>query len=288
MPLRSEETPLRDLSIRLAGQSIRIETNCASARTLIRKLYPPARSRSAVASFALREDTGLGGARYSVCCPNGAGRRVFRYQTLAGALNRLEAQVCDLALNAGKSGVTLHGALLQKSSGQGLLLAGRSGAGKSTLAVASAAFGFTPLSDDAVVLDPVANVLEPIPRCFHLDARSKRLLLGMNVQLPEPAASHDFVTPAHMGAERGAPLRPCAIVFLGRSPERFPQVREVAQAETAARLLEESGFRGLSRQAVIEAVGRLVAEARCFWLGRARLSDSARELERLYQLSVLQ
>src|SRR5579883_2980562 len=71
--------------------------------------------------------------------------------TLAGALARLEFEICNRVVESRTDLVVLHGALALRD-GFTVLIVGQSGAGKTTLALALTAHGFHVPTDDIVFL----------------------------------------------------------------------------------------------------------------------------------------
>ncbi len=106
-----------------------------------------------------------------------SGALVQSAQSLEDGLATLEWHVVSSALARRADLVHLHGAALRvPDSSSGLVLAGQSGCGKTTLALGLMARAFLPFSDDAAVIDPRSTALMPLPRAFHVDEQSWRLL----------------------------------------------------------------------------------------------------------------
>ena len=65
---------------------------------------------------------------------------------------------------------------------------------------------------------------DPCRRCFHVDARSRRLLRGVGLALPERAPRYNFMTPADFGVT-DPPASPVRLfLFLGRRRARTAQL----------------------------------------------------------------
>jgi energy-coupling factor transporter ATP-binding protein EcfA2 len=182
--------------------------------------------------------------------------------------------VCSRIIASHPDLIAVHGATVLKH-GVAALICGRSGAGKSTLSLALAARGFQVGGDDVALLDPRERTIRPVPRCFHLDARSRRLLRNLGLVMPSRALRYRFMTPADLGVTSppAAPVR--LIIFLDRGTRREGRLRTLSQAEMMARLLSETPRGPHSPSQIMEALGPLVSGAACFQLTGGRLSDNA-------------
>ena len=61
--------------------------------------------------------------------------------------------------------------------------------------LALAAHGYRIGGDDVALLNPKSGTIRPVPRCFHLDARSRRLLRNLRLPMPEESLRNAFLTP---------------------------------------------------------------------------------------------
>ena len=94
--------------------------------------------------------------------------------SLGAALNRLEREICLRTVASPTDHIAMHGATVLTDRGAAFIT-GPSGAGKSTLSLALATLGYQVGGDDVAFLDPSAPApIWPMPRCFHVDARSRR------------------------------------------------------------------------------------------------------------------
>jgi hypothetical protein len=103
--------------------------------------------------------------------------------SLGSALNELEYRICLRIIDHNPGLIALHGATVLTDCGAAFIR-GPSGAGKTTLSMALAARGYRVGGDDVALLDPRTNTLRPLPRCFHLDAHSRRLLRRAGLAMP--------------------------------------------------------------------------------------------------------
>jgi hypothetical protein len=137
-----------------------------------------------------------------------------------------------------------------------------------------AARGYRVGGDDVALLEPRSVTIRPLPRCFHLDARSRRLLRQAGLSMPEAALRYAFLTPADLGMPRtpAAPVR--RIIFLGLGDNGAPKLTELSQAETIARLLSQTPPGAGSVTEVLAALRPLVGAAGCYHVLRSSLSET--------------
>lgn len=255
------------------GYGFALVTGSTTARQLVRRLYLPFGTEDDGARttvFRLETHTVAGGRAWRVLlgCELLAERR-----SLGAALRQLEYEVCLRVIAHRSDLIVLHGATVFAAEGTALIT-GPSGAGKSTLALALAARGYCVGGDDIAFLDPRTGAVQPLPRCSHLDARSRRLLRQVGLRLPDAATHHGFVTPADLGAVAplSAPVRRLWCVGRGMGPR--PQIVSVAQAEMVTLLLSEAGWASAPATAALAALGRLVGGAACYRLSSGRLDTT--------------
>jgi hypothetical protein len=162
----------------------------------------------------------------------------------------------------------IHGAVVYGPGGD-ILLSGCSGAGKTTLSLALAARGLRVGGDDIAVLDPSSNLLEPVPRCFHLDERSVALLDRMGLALPEEAVREQFVTPQLLGVVRPPPACIRFAFLLESERATAPKLVPQTQAQMASALLKQTGRGHFTDIEGVRAMARLAGRCRCYraWSG---------------------
>jgi len=251
-----------------------IRSDSALALRLLHRLYPSVVTEASAVStdtFSLQRRDAEQGRQWEVRVADQS-RHIG--SSLGNALNSLEYEICLRTIANHPDLIALHGATVLTGGGAAAFISGPSGAGKTTLSLALAARGYRLGGDDVALLDPRSGTIRPVPRCFHLDARSRRLLRNLPLPMPEEALRYAFMTPADLGVtETGAfPVR--LIVFLGRGPGRRPQLTALSQAEMIVRLLSESPRGAHSANEIMAALRPLVSAAACCQLLGGRLSDT--------------
>ena len=139
--------------------------------------------------------------------------------------------------------VVLHGATVCGPTGS-VFIAGRSEAGKTTLALGLAARGHAVMSDDIALLEPVSGAIHPVPRCFHLDDRSRRLLRRAGLRLPDLARHYGFVSPADVNPPRSGAVVVRHIVLLESKRGPAPLLTSLPQAGGGSRSFRRSAGLG--------------------------------------------
>lgn len=210
-----------------------------------------------------------------------AGREpVSCHPDLGTALNVLEYEICRRVIDRRRDLVMLHGALVSRD-GMALFISGKSGAGKTTLSLALSARGFHVETDDVALFEASSMRFHPIPRCFHLDSRSKQLLRATGVQMPETSERHSFVTPADLRACATRGPTPNVLIALTRTESDSATLATLTQAEMTGLLMRESGWGGHSAAEVLSALVRLTRQARCYQLTMGSLDASVKVLDGL-------
>ena len=140
--------------------------------------------------------------------------------------------------------------------------------------------------DDAALLDPGANLVRPIPRCFHLDTRSLGLLqeIGVSTHLQSPEKL--FLTPSDFGAGGTQPVKIETIIVLGENTGAGAGASwaRISQAETAACLAAESGGGEYSKCDTIRILAYLVGSSRCYRMERGDLRETLDRVGHLLRL----
>jgi hypothetical protein len=203
---------------------------------------------------------------------------------LGSVLNRLEYEICRRVIERRRDLIMLHGALVSRD-GAALFISGESGAGKTTLSMALSTRGFHVETDDVALFEASSTTFHPIPRCFHLDSRSKRLLRETGVQIPEASGRHSFVTPADLQACGSRGPTPDTLIALSPARSDSPALVPLTQAEMTGLLMRESAWGRQSGGEVLTAVIRLTRRARCYQLTMGSLDASVNLLDELCRRS---
>lgn len=225
----------------------------------------------------LRGDAEGEGHGWSAHLPDG---EVKTAPLLQDALYSVEVGICaEVMANTG-SRHGIHGAVVYGPNGD-LLISGVSGAGKTTLSLALAARGLRVAGDDAALLDPETYLIEALPRPFHLDDTSVRLLEEMGLKLPEEGWNYRFVTPADLGVVNPPPAR-IRFVFL-LEPERGdkPVLTPRTQAEMTAALLMETGRGDFSDVEGVRALSGLIGRAESYRVRSGQLAQTVDAIVRI-------
>jgi hypothetical protein len=199
---------------------------------------------------------------------------VIQRPSLGSALSYFEYEVCQRVIAQSSDWIVLHGATLSTPQGAAFI-SGASGAGKTTLALALGARGYRVGGDDLALLGTQTGEVRPMPRCFHLDQRSRRLLRATGLRIPAQAARHQFVTPTDLDPST-APLPPIRlIVLLSSGQGREPQLIPLTQAETVVRLRTEIRWGQYPALDLLSALSRLTSGTTCYQLTRGELRRTA-------------
>ena len=255
------------------GFAFRVVAPSAVPLSLLGRLYAcrPAKTAGVVPRFTLET---VGANCWHLRAAEGA---AWEFDSMRGALQELEYQVCQRVIDAASAMIVLHGATVCGGD-EAVFIAGKSDAGKTTLALALAAQGHAVLSDDIALLDPASGMVRPVPRCFHLDERSRRLLRRAGLRLPAPARRHGFVTPADVNPGRQCSTRVRHLVSLESNRGPAPLFTRLPQAAMVARLSEEAGWGEMGTSLTLAALARFAGGAQCWKLRSGRLQPTAAAL----------
>ena len=201
--------------------------------------------------------------------------------SLGDCLAGVEAAIANDLCHSSAGLHVIHGALVYAPEGD-LLITGRSGAGKTTLSLALAARGLRVGGDDITVLDPATGLVEPVPRCFHLDEQSVALLAGMGLSLPEDALRDQFVTPGLLGVFQPPPARVRFAFFLEAERVAAPRLVSETQAEMVSALLKQTGRGRFTDLEGIHAMAGLIGRCRCYRVWAGELGATAEAVLRVF------
>ncbi len=263
-------------SFQLFDFRFRVVSESATARRLLYRLYGAYATSGAdlhPSAFTLHiERLATPGARRWRIHDGDA--RIGGRVTLGLALQELEYAVCVRMIAHRPDLMALHGATVLAAGGA-CFISGRSGAGKTTLALALAARRYRVGGDDIALIDPNTGAASPVPRCFHLDESSWRLLRDVGLPIPAQALRHKFLTPADLCVTDIAPVTVRHILLVARGSEPDPRLVSLTQAEAELGLLPEADWPGGSAVRALPALGRLVSGAAAYRLTSGRLDATA-------------
>jgi hypothetical protein len=191
-------------------------------------------------------------------------------------LTQLEWHTVTAALESTEAHVPVHGAALVRGSAAVLLLA-ESGAGKTTLTLGLMRRGWQPLADDIVLIDPQTLAIQAFPRCFHVDDRTRELVVD-EAMIEWPGSVPEYVRPRHW-AEGQHALH--TILVVERCPTCPSRLRGLTLAEAAA-AIGANAIRGrLARSQVAQVAVRMATGANSGGrLGNGHLEDALDLIER--------
>jgi hypothetical protein len=265
----------------LFGYRFTFRTNYARAAELIANLYAgrtESRDTPNEKVYALMREVGeRGEEQWILDLP---GPPPHTKPSLGDCLAGLEASISINFSRQNQALHVVHGGVVYGPEG-GILISGHSGAGKTTLSLALATRGLLVGGDDLAVLDSSSNLIEPIPRCFHIDEKSASLLAAIGLPLPADALRDQFVTPGHLGV---AELPPAHIRFAFMlEPERrsVPELVPQTQAQMASALLKQTGRGFFSNIEGVHAMARLVGDCRCYRLWSGELEATVEAVMRV-------
>ena len=201
------------------------------------------------------------------------------------ALGMLEFRLVESALDRDTGWFHLHGAALCAPLQQaGLVLAGASGVGKTTLSLALMMKGFTPFTDDIVLIDPATLHLGGVRRAFHISADTWPLLESVTgvAPLPDAEAPPGYFVPPQWACET-APIK--WLLFPEFQPSQTPRLVPLTPAETAARLLGQSGTLARAPRLALSTTTAIIQQAACYRFITGDLSQSVAVVQLLISTS---
>jgi len=187
-------------------------------------------------------------------------------QVLAHAVWMLHAEVSQRV----RDFLLVHAGAVARDGGA-LLLPAASTAGKSSLVLALLSRGFSYLSDELGVIDPVTTRIYPFEKRIGLDDAALGFFDGLGERLREPppfaaTASKQYLLPEDVMATASGPVDPRWIVFIGPDRSGSPTLTPLSKAETVERIASHSTnlYRYADRGVILLA--RLAQRAQAFEL----------------------
>lgn len=284
VPPDSSTAPLETRGYNLFGYRFIFRTDEKAAAQRIDSLYGAHRDEPQASASdcgpvceLVRGDPEAEAGEWAIHLPDGSSKHS---PLLQDALYSLEVGVCSDVISQSNGHHTIHGAVIYAPGGD-VLISGVSGAGKTTLSLALAARGLRVAGDDAAVLDPKTNLVEAIPRCFHVDDDSLALLREEGMTLPEEGWRHRFVTPADLGVVGPPPASIRFVILLESERGEQPCIEPQTQAEMTAALLMETGRGDFTDVEGVHALSCLIGQADCYRVRSGSLADTADAIVRL-------
>jgi len=261
-------------------------------------LFRPWRSRQALAParswFAAAVGQGAPGPHVGWRIQSNTTSKISYRETMTDALMLIEYQAVQTLLESPACPPTLHSALVTKN-GRGVLILGPSEAGKSTLACALWQHGWSVLSDDGSLLDPVPGECQArgVPRRVSLRFPSRAHLgdhlwerVSSSPSCDETGEGLLFHPDEVDGRSRPVSTRLAAAIFLSRrgktlAPATFERINP-AQALLA--LLPYSNvLLRLGPSKAMSLLRPLAESVPAYDLGRGDLADMAESIDTLIE-----
>jgi hypothetical protein len=193
------------------------------------------------------------------------------------------------AVAAHADGCQLHGGAVANHHGAILLLA-PSGHGKTTLTLALMARGFTPFTDDIILLDPHTLEVQPFPRCFHVDEGTSKVIRQLSTQEGYHTPFLECLEVENALAEAlYRPLRwsipqvPRLIIFPEYRPEAALHLERLRPAQTWMLLVNNLMVPPADAPARFGTLRALVDRVQAYRMVHSDLDETVTALERLLQ-----
>ena len=210
------------------------------------------------------------------------GRRLLRGSVAPTVLEFALWDVSRMAIASDHGFLAVHAAAASWQ-GRGIVLPAPPDSGKSTLVAGLTRAGFSYLTDEAALIDPVTAELQPFPRSLWLERSSIEAVFGEDPAARRWKTGVQFhVSPADLRTK--AIGGPCAVRYVvaptyqaGSETALVPMSRAEAVVLLARSAFHLKRFGG----AGIELLGRAVAGADCF---RATVGDLGEAVSRIQDL----
>jgi len=222
--------------VRLGGATARLEADDADAARILDFLCAPMALPAAgdpSATFRLGTATGA----MAVYCDDAM---LYRDPSQTSVAAIFLERVLEHLIRTCTGGMLLHAAAVARD-GKALVLAGKTGAGKTTLATWLVCRGFDYLTDELVHVDMQATCVSGFARPLHLKEPAHALFAGVidmdggDAVMASPLGTH--VSPARLGARVARCARPCALVLPAYRAGAPLDLRPLAKAQAATRLM---------------------------------------------------
>ncbi|MGA7955289.1 MAG: hypothetical protein WCA07_17395 [Gloeobacterales cyanobacterium] len=186
-------------------------------------------------------------------------------------------------------GCQLHGGAVANEDGAILLLA-PSGQGKTTLTLALMARGFTPFTDDIILLDRHTLAVRPFPRCFHVDANTTQVIQQLSFKegyhmpsLECLEVENTLAEALHRPLQWATPQVPSLIVFPEYRPGVTLHLERLRPAQTWMRLINNLIVPHADVPSRFGTLRALVDRVQAYQMVHSDLDETITALERLLQ-----
>jgi hypothetical protein len=191
------------------------------------------------------------------------------------------------AVAAHTDGCQLHGGAVANKHGAILLLA-PSGHGKTTLTLALMARGFIPFTDDIILLDPHTLVVQPFPRCFHVDEGTTRVIQELSTEegyhMPSLECldvENALAEALHRPLQWGIPQVPRLIIFPEYRPGAALHLEQLRPAQTWMLLINNLIVPPANAPSRFGTLRALVDRVQAYQMVHSDLDETITALERL-------
>jgi hypothetical protein len=191
------------------------------------------------------------------------------------------------AVAAHTDGCQLHGGAVANEHGAILLLA-PSGHGKTTLTLALMARGFTPFTDDIILLDPHTLAVQPFPRCFHVDAGTTQVIQQLSCKegyhmpsLECLEVENTLEEALHRPLQWGTPQVPSLIVFPEYRPGAALYLKRLRPAQTWMLLINNLMVLPAEAPSRFGTLRALVDRVQAYQMVHSNLDETITALEQL-------
>lgn len=213
------------------------------------------------------------------------GDAIFETEDIHELFDNLEWRITTRILQSLGHLVQVHASGLV-AGGKALLLVGPSGAGKTSLALSLVMRGWKCLSDEVILVEPMGKKVWPLPRSFHVDAKT----LGLFPELTLKDAGRVFLDDS--GKRRfdpsfilndwvAKPSAPAWIVFPNHSSGNRRGLIPLGETEALTLLLGQAINLVSQGSTGLDTLTELVRRCQCFTLNAPDLDSASRAVERL-------
>jgi hypothetical protein len=211
--------------------------------------------------------------------------------SLEGALNLLVGEVDRCALDADPEHLHLHAALAT-NRGRAVILAATANTGKSTTVAQLAAGGWGLVTDETVRLSPATAEVTGFPKPALIEPGDHKLVPHLEDWMIPPlgdgADDFRFLPIGANGVDAVNGGIPRLVVLLSRpavgTPATVPAPRAIHPADAVVALMQETLDAERFGTAAVQLLATLAGASHCFELTLGAPSETAEQIEKLFQL----